>query len=355
MEAPKDPEISPDTQLNESDQGILFRALGLTGADRFQALSINRSPAEWTRWAGGWLGAIGGTFFLLGILFFFASNWREMSPPLRLGVLQASVGASVIGACLLGIRSAIGRWLLLSATVLTGVLFAVFGQVYQTGADSYEVFALWAALSLIWVILSQHAPLWTLWIVIAQAALSLWGGQVIVPDAIVPWEGVFILLAIFNIAFLVTWEMTSTRENRSWLPGDWFRVLLVIVAMFWISACPFRWIFDFFSSRDLGAFVIGGTVFWLAATIFGIYFYQSIRLSIGSLSACLFSLGIIIVCAVARILLEVNDSDPGTFLLIGLISVGVFSGIATWIIRVTRAQNPQSLPAETDPANTSNA
>jgi uncharacterized membrane protein len=43
-----------------------------------------------------------------------------------------------------------------------GVLQAVFGQIYETGADSYVLFLIWALLIIGWVAIGGYAPLWLL-------------------------------------------------------------------------------------------------------------------------------------------------------------------------------------------------
>lgn len=344
MEIPDAPKIKPDSELSEEDWERLLANSNSVGTERLGLVAASRSKGDFVKWAGIWSGAIGATLFLLGILFFFASNWKEMSPELRLGVLQGSVGLTAVAACILGIRHALGQWLLIASTVLVGVLLAVFGQTFQTGADSYEVFALWTFLTLVWVILAKSSGLWILWFAIAQAALSLYSGQVLVPDGVVDWSGSFILQSLFSLAGLAAWEWLSPGESFRWLQKGWIRLVLVTNAVIWLSFCPWRWIFDIFSSNDLEGWTLAGSLLWILAMGLGIYFYQKVRFTIGAMSSCLFSVGIITVSAIARVLIEIEDDSAAIYLLIGLISVVIFSLIATWIIRVSRSQNASVSP-----------
>lgn len=347
METPDERKITPDSELADGDWEHLLQKSRASGPARLKLVATSRQPGEFLRWAGGWSGAIGAVFFLLGILFFFASNWKEMSPELRLGVLQGCVGVATLSACAFGLRDSIGRWLLVAATVLVGVLLAVFGQTYQTGADSFEVFALWAGLTIAWVVLAKYVGLWLLWFAIAQAALSLYAGQVLVPDDLLTWSGSFVLQSLFSLAGLILWEWLSPKPSFSWLSGNWIRVVLVTTAAVWLSFCPWRWIFDIFSSRDMDAGTLIGGLLWVASMGVGIWFYQKVRFSIGAMSVCLFSFGIISVAAIARLLIEIEDDSAGIYLFIGLVSVVIFSLIATWIIRVSRSQNTPTLPPTT--------
>ena len=45
------------------------------------------------------------------------------------------------------------------ATFLIGTLFAVFGQIYQTGADAYDLFLGWTLFTILWAVAIRFAPL----------------------------------------------------------------------------------------------------------------------------------------------------------------------------------------------------
>ena len=69
------------------------------------------------------------------------------------------MAAAAGGALLAGLDRAFGQVLLIAGSVLTGVLLAVIGQAYQTGADVFELFVAWAVLILPWVFVSRSAAL----------------------------------------------------------------------------------------------------------------------------------------------------------------------------------------------------
>ena len=74
----------------------------------------------------------------------------------------------------LGPERATGKAALLVAAILLGVLLALFGQTYQTGADTWELFATWAALITPWVIVGRFAGLWMLWLALLNVAIVLY-------------------------------------------------------------------------------------------------------------------------------------------------------------------------------------
>jgi uncharacterized membrane-anchored protein len=107
----------------------------------------------------------------LGIIFWVAANWDLFSRAGRFGLLQCAVAAACVGA--LGLPAA-RRALALLALLAIGALFAYFGQTYQTGADPWQLFAMWAALSLPLCLAARHDALWAPWTLVAMSAITLW-------------------------------------------------------------------------------------------------------------------------------------------------------------------------------------
>lgn len=115
-------------------------------------------------------GMIGAVLVGLGIICWIAANWNGHS---RIGyflALQSIVIASCIGAFLRqGGRVALGLVALLSI----GALFAFFGQTYQSGGDPWQLFALWAALTLPLCAGVKHDGVWAAWSIVALTAVAL--------------------------------------------------------------------------------------------------------------------------------------------------------------------------------------
>lgn len=101
-------------------------------------------------------------FLGAGIIFWIAANWDAQSRSFKLHLLQAAVAAGVIPTLFLhGNKYATVRTaLLFFATLALGGLLAFIGITYQTGADAWELFAAWAALSLIWIAIGRSDWLW---------------------------------------------------------------------------------------------------------------------------------------------------------------------------------------------------
>ena len=108
-----------------------------------------------------------------GMVFLVAFNWRELGLYGRFAIVELPLLAALVVAWMQGVAQLTGRLALLLAVILAGVLLALFGQTYQTGANLYELFLGWAALTLPWVIACRWAPCWGLWLLLVNVALML--------------------------------------------------------------------------------------------------------------------------------------------------------------------------------------
>ncbi|MGQ4878530.1 DUF2157 domain-containing protein [Billgrantia sp. LNSP4103-1] len=84
-----------------------------------------------------WLGSL---VLACGILFLIAYNWSEMGRWLRFGLVQAALVAAIGVYWCSEEGGPVARAALTAASLLLGVLLALFGQVYQTGADPWQLF-----------------------------------------------------------------------------------------------------------------------------------------------------------------------------------------------------------------------
>lgn len=276
-------------------------------------------------------------FLLSGVIFFFAWNWRELSPLMRFAILEGGV-VLVTGAALMsGIRGAGGQCLLLTASVLTGVLVAVHGQVYQTGADAFEVFALWAALILGWVLVSRFAPLWLLWLAVLQTAVATWFGQVPVAAGEATWSAMYVALGGLSLGFVAVREWLSGDERFGWLRGEWLRLGLWAMCLFWLSLVAWDAIFDFrWRHQDIPASRPLGLLLWLATVMGGAWFFTRIRPSLSAFGFSVLAAAVIVVVWLGKEIVSGLDEGPGGFLLATLIALGVFAGAASLIARAAR-------------------
>ncbi len=120
---------------------------------------------------------LGGSTVALGVAaigFFFAANWWSMSPAAKIGTLDALLLGLATAAALSQPASFARTALAVAGAVLTGVLFGVHGQIWQTGADSWELFAPWALFAALWANAARADPVWLVTACLASIALGLW-------------------------------------------------------------------------------------------------------------------------------------------------------------------------------------
>jgi uncharacterized membrane protein len=209
----------------------LLRSAGLVSARGYAAAAAAvRDEAFWARWGRRALLGLGAGQFLAGVVFFFAYNWHDLTDIAKFAVVEAALVIAVAGALLVGLERAFGQILLIAASVLTGVLLAVIGQVYQTGADVFELFVAWTVLILPWAIISRSAVHWLLWLVVAEVALALYGGQVLVVVGASSLGDIWVLVGA-TIALALAGRELAVRYGFAWLSAHWTRLVLLFAAM----------------------------------------------------------------------------------------------------------------------------
>jgi uncharacterized membrane protein len=199
--------VADQTQLREWRRDGALDAAATAAARK--ALGPAPDAALW-RWfldrLALWLGV---ALCAAGVICFIAANWEHIGKFARLYGMQALLVAAVAIAARLGLARLGGQAALWLAMVLLGGLLALIGQMYQTGADTWELFALWAALALPWAFAGRHAALWLLWVAIANIALGLWADTV--GSDWMNDERSLTLVGLFDVAMYCLWSIASMR------------------------------------------------------------------------------------------------------------------------------------------------
>jgi hypothetical protein len=107
---------------------------------------IGRRPSaeSWYRFARFQLIILGTVLAVVGAIFFVAANWDVFPPQVRIGLVAAAMAITTLAGGWIGLDKLSGRAAALAGGLLFGPLMAVVGQVYQTGADAYELFLAWS-------------------------------------------------------------------------------------------------------------------------------------------------------------------------------------------------------------------
>lgn len=216
--------------LSLRDVNALRRRGLIAGTGYFRATSLVRDANVWAAWAGRAVLAIGAGHLLAGIVFFFAYNWADMPAVAKFAVVEAGIVLACAGSWLAGIDRPAGQILLIGASILVGVLLAVVGQVYNTGADAYSLFVAWTLLILPWTAASRSAAHWCVWLVVSHCAARLYGEQALIADGMITQAALDVGLGAHAALALLLCEIAAVR-GLAWLSQHWTRIALVLAAL----------------------------------------------------------------------------------------------------------------------------
>lgn len=293
-----------------------------------KALDVSRLLPD----ARGWRHFLDRLLLLTGfaalscsVIFFFAYNWDAMGRFAKFGLLESAIIVSVAGYWRFDPQQPTGKGALFMAVILLGGLLALFGQTYQTGADPWQLFAIWALLSLPWVLVGCTAPLWLIWTGLVNISIylyfSVFTGLLGFSNS---FEAILLSAFIFNTSAHIAWELAASRI--SWLQQRYAVRMIALISGTAVSGLALQAILDWHDSSGLSAALYP---IWLA----GIYFsYRVVVKDLFMLAGLCLSLIIIITALLSRTLLD--HDDAGGFLLIAAAVIAMSASSAVWLKRI---------------------
>lgn len=276
-----------------------------TGIEKALKEFVYSDRGAWQKFLRMFLVTLGIGFSVSGIIFFFAYNWDGLNKYIKIGLIETLIVAATVFVLFSKVNIVIRNITLTGAAVLVGALFAVFGQIYQTGANAYDFFLGWTAFVTLWVLVANFPPLWLLYIILLNTTLILYAEQVAYS-----WSELFLsgLLFILN-AGLLSGFMFLSRKNKYIVPG-WFLHTLAL----WVAGLATY------------AVVIGifkpGLMFWVVVLLTGTIYYAGIMTAIKERKIfypAVISLSLVII--ISALLLEISN-DQAMFLFISLFIIG---------------------------------
>ena len=216
------------TNIRQSDIPALIGAGSIPPEKFSHARELLRPAPLWDRWALLALFALGVGHFLAGVIFFFAFNWNDLSAFQKFGLIGAGMTASVAIWIWQKLDGLAGAWGI-AATIFIGVMFAVLGQVYQTPANLYTPFTMWALLSLPFVLMSKSRAHWAVWIAIATVAGTAFvnEGLRLTQGQAVGNFGNLLIGVLFLAGFWLYGHLTKPEKHKA----NWFGVYTLIVGL----------------------------------------------------------------------------------------------------------------------------
>ncbi len=326
----------PLTDIRANRQMVDALASGgcLSPQAREFALGMLYPSQQWALWISRLLLTLGASLVLSGIIYFFAFNWARISPVAKLGSLEAMIAFCLMGSFFYGLERISGKMLLLCASVVLGVFLAVFGQIYQTGADAYSLFLTWSALILPWVILCRFAALWAVWLMVSNTAIILCWQQAVLPSHQVEMM-ILPLMALFNAVFLALREIGAER-GLEWLSERWTREILVLPVLT-CAAIPIIWLI--IEDYDRVTYSIRWGALTGLALHAGLYlYYRYRRVDMWALATIVLSACIIVEAMFFHLLVDrILHVEAFTLLLLGGITIAIFTSAIVYLRRVAKS------------------
>lgn len=314
-----------DQLLSWGEQGLLTP----TQLKRALAPATSAASAAQWRWAlDRLLGFYGCLLLALGVIFFFAFNWDELNRGHKLAAAALALSGFAVAAFILQSGSAFQHACLFGAALTTGALLALIGQIYQTGADIWQLFAGWSALMLPWVLLSRSAASWMLlWLVVNLAVLRYFAVHAGWLGSILTSASGLLAAVLTNLLLLLVFEMAG-----GWLllrPGRLLHRLcgLALVAALTVGGCIGWWQHEY---REL---LVG----LLLAALIGLPVYLRRRPDLFMVAILAYSLVVLTAAGLIRLL------DPldgfGVLQLVGIQLLASSAAVSVWLHRLYREAN----------------
>ena len=346
-------------------------------------LEIYPNARTWLTFFDKALLIIGAIALVLSLVFFIAYNWLYMGKLAKFALVEGALVITIALYVALSFRrrfAFIRQLLLLIASVITGSLLALFGQVYQTGADTWQLFFGWAVLIIPWVIIARFPALWLLWLGLINAVTlfyidtSLFFGidyyyqdfwqftaiTIINFIAFYLWLNCFedkrdsglsnVSLSDLSLSDLslsnVTADITiNSKSNASTFTHTTDKSSLhwstYVVGLLNTYTITYLTISTFFDNKNILLFFVAISL-WLGWCVFMHWRFHKRTTDLLMLTYLSGSVIAVIVFILGKALL--SNFDAGGFLLLGLVLIGMSSYAVVWLRKVARLKNEQNVP-----------
>lgn len=256
-------------------------------------------------------------FFVSGVFFFFAYNWDVMHKFVKLSIVELLLIISILFAIGYRKNTIISGILLTTSSLLVGAMFAVFGQVYQTGANAFDFFLGWTIFISLWTFTVRFEFLYILFFILIHLCIRFYTEQLAFY-----WSEtteLFYHLLISTIYYLF---FSITASRLEW--KNWYIQLVTLLTFFFATIAISIAIHSSYHLQILGILALYITI--LAYTLFiALQKKSTFYLSVLSLS---------IIIVGASFLLKIN-SDSSMFL---IVSIYLITSITATIMKLLSLQ-----------------
>ena len=284
------------------------------------------SSKDWYNFIEQLLLWFGGLALAFSLMFFVAYNWTEFG---RFGKFALVEGLMVLTIGLyyyLGGEKLSAKVTLMVASILLGVLLALVGQTYQTGADPWQLFFYWALLMTPWAVVGRFSAIWLVWILLINTSLWLYMdtfrgvfGLSLYSESSMLW-----IFFIFNSLAWFVWEYASKKYN--WLNDNWAVRLLGFVSMLSVTTLMLNLIWEDVSILALPL--------WIAWLVVIYWVYRVVSVDLFMLAMGMFSFSIVAVSSLIDVISWQHELL--SILSIGVVIIGLGAGFASWLKNIQK-------------------
>jgi uncharacterized membrane protein len=319
----------------------------------YKIANLQPDHARWRAYVDRFLMVIGVALMAAGVAAFIAWNWVDLDRLAKFALIQSGILGSAVLTWRLGLNTIAGQSSLFIVAFLTGILLALFGQVYQTGADPYGLFLSWAILILPLCVIGRQAGLWLLFHVLLVLTMIMYYTQVLHPPegwwqlaqllGPLVWLGTTVMdstlassVYALNVIGLVIWELGTSR-GVPWMQGRSYPRLIALGAFSAVLPSTLVMILAAGFNENAGLHFMSPLLL-AVITVAGLWYYQFKRQDLMILTLCLLA-GIFVATSFAiRQLMTGSDS----LLLLALLIIAEVAGAAWWLKRVSQRWDSQT-------------
>lgn len=292
---------------------------------------LEREPATVARRLPLGAAVLGAALAGLGLVFWIAANWDQLGRIGQFALLQGVVFAACLAAWA---RPAARTPAALVAMLGIGALFAYFGQTYQTGADPWQLFALWAALSVPLCLAVRSDVLWAPWALVVMTGVSLWIHAHTGHRWDVEPEGLAVHAAGWCAAAALVFALGPVLSRYTGA-GMWSQRTALTLAVILVGASALGGLFH----REVAPHFLLGLAL-LAAAAVALALPRSF--DVYGLSAVGLGLNVLLVAGLARWLFDDHRGDAiGRLLLLGLVAAGLLAATVSGVLGLARRHAAQ--------------
>lgn len=333
-------------------------------------LEVYPSKRTWLEFFDKALLIICAVALVLSLMFFIAYNWQHMGKMGKFALVEVALVITIALYVTLSFRplrqnrqleqrfQLIRQLLLLIASIITGSLLALFGQVYQTGADTWQLFFTWALLITPWVVIARFPALWLLWLGLVNAFLLLYLNVANLQFINHNVQNVFqvAILTLFNLGAFYSWligldnktpfstphlfhriipKKSPAQINSAQTKSNlhWSTYVVGLLSTFFITYLAIVTVFD---NGDIWATFIA-ILLWLGWCGFMLWQFYQRRVDLLMLTYLSFSVITVVMFWLGKWLLY--DLKTAGFLILALLLIAMSSAAVMWLSKIARVKN----------------